>query len=89
MQELAGWLKQNVPASLTLSEAWRLSRDLSAGPLADVWTAGRAAGPMTDDGPADDGPGQLKIAPWRRSQPAGRQQTIDALLTDSGVTSQT
>lgn len=78
MQELAGWLKHNVPASLTLSEAWRLSRDLSAGPLADVWTAGRAAGPMTDDEPDDDGPGQRKIAPWRGSLPAGAQFPLDA-----------
>lgn len=41
---IAGWLKSSAQGSLTLSECWRIARELSSGPLADVWTAGRAAG---------------------------------------------
>lgn len=44
VRDMAGWLKHNVPAGLTLSESWKLSHELCKGPLADVWNGGVAAG---------------------------------------------
>lgn len=44
VRDIAGWLKHNTPAGLTLSESWKLSHELCKGPLADVWTGGVKAG---------------------------------------------
>lgn len=44
VRDVAGWLKRNNPANLTLSEAWKMGDQLCKGPLADVWLDGARRG---------------------------------------------